>query len=129
MAESILASVKRAIGIHQDETEFDLDLIMHINSTFAKLNQLGVGPKISFEIDGNEQTWDQFILGNPNLNGVKTYVYMAVRYIFDPPTTSFALDAIKKQLDEYEWRLNVVAEEVKHPWTEPISSSTTESWE
>ena len=108
--DSILKSVKKAIGLDTTDTSFDFDVIMHINSVFSTLHQLGVGPEEEYIIDGNEETWTEFIGDQKNINSVKSYIYLKVRMLFDPPATSFALDAIDKQIKEYEWRLNVAVE-------------------
>lgn len=117
MVDSILDDTKQVCGIEPDYTHYDLDIMMHINSVFATLNQLGVGPADGFEITGNTEVWDDFIAGNKKFNSVRTYVVMKVRSIFDPPTTSFAIGAMEKQLQELEWRLNVVREETE--WVDP----------
>lgn len=108
--DSILKSVKKAIGLDATDTSFDLDVIMHINSVFTTLNQLGVGPEDEYTIDGNVETWTEFIGDQKNINSVRSYMYLKVRMLFDPPATSFALDAMDKQIKEYEWRLNVAVE-------------------
>lgn len=107
--ESILKSIKKLLGISDDETHFDSDLIMHINSVFVILNQLGVGPSTSFSIQDDVAVWDDFIGDDPNFNDVKTYVYLKVRLLFDPPLNSSVLSAIERQISELEWRLNVSA--------------------
>jgi hypothetical protein len=89
---------------------FDPDLIMHINGVFSTLNQLGVGPDEGFMITGDQETWDTFLGTDPKLNQVKTYVYLRVRLLFDPPQTAFLADAYAKQIEQLEWRLNVQAE-------------------
>lgn len=108
--DSILKSVKKAIGLDATDTSFDLDVIMHINSVFTTLNQLGVGPEDEYMIDGNVETWTEFIGDQKNINSVRSYMYLKVRMLFDPPATSFALEAMDKQIKEYEWRLNVAVE-------------------
>ncbi|ADD80903.1 virion structural protein [Rhodococcus phage ReqiPepy6] len=107
---SILNSTKKVLGIDADYDAFDLDVMMHINSAFATLNQLGVGPEEGFMIEDDTATWGDFIGNDKRLNSVPTYVYLKVQLVFDPPATSFVLEAKKKQIEEYEWRLNVVVE-------------------
>lgn len=111
--ESILTSVKKLVGIESDYEHFDPDIISHINSTLMTLTQLGVGPAEGFIIEDEESTWGDF-LGDAKtiqkLVAVKTYIGLKVRLIFDPPSNSFVLDALKRQADELEWRLNVQAE-------------------
>lgn len=116
VTDSILDSTKKVLGIDDEYDVFDLDLIMHINSVFATLNQLGVGPEEGFMIQGADETWVSFIGEEKQLNSVKSYVYLKVRLMFDPPATSFAIESFNKMTKEYEWRLNVQQEEVRHPW-------------
>lgn len=109
----VLESVKKNLGLDAEYDVFDHDIITHINSTFFTLNQLGIGPVEGFMIEDNNVTWSSFLGADVNLNAVKTYVYIKVRLLFDPPTTSFAIAALEKQATELEWRLNVYAE--AHP--------------
>ena len=110
MTDSILHSVKKYLGIDEAYNVFDLDIITHINSAFFTLQQLGVGPTSGFMIEDGEPTWDHFLGAKNNLLAVKSYVYLKVRLIFDPPATSFHISAIEKQIAEYEWRLNAEVE-------------------
>lgn len=123
MAESILTSVKKVLGIAEDYEEFDLDITMHINSTFATLNQIGIGPPEGFMIEDSTPIWSDYIGDQINLNSVKTYIYIKVRLLFDPPANSFTQTAYENQAKELEWRLNVVREGVLHPWAEPSTIS------
>lgn len=86
---------------------------MHINSVFMVLNQLGVGPDEGFTISDDSATWSDFLGKDKSLEGVKTYVYMKVRMIFDPPTSSSVMDSMKRSIDEFEWRLNIAASNKK----------------
>lgn len=104
---SILKSIKKLLGVPEEYDVFDTDITIHINSAFSTLNQLGVGPSEGFSIEDDTETWGMFLGDNTQINSVKTYVYIKVRLLFDPPTTSFAIDALKKQAEELEWRLNV----------------------
>lgn len=108
--ESILTSIKKLLGITEEYEHFDNDIIMHINSVFMILTQLGVGPSEGFSISDKTATWYDFIPSGTNLEGVKSYVYLKVRLLFDPPQASGVMDAIKNQIGELEWRLNVEAE-------------------
>lgn len=108
--ESILTSIKKLLGIAEDYEHFDDDIIMHINTTFMTLNQLGVGPEEGFYISGKEQTWREFLGDTKKLEAVKTYIYLSVKMIFDPPSSSAVLDAMNRRIQECEWRLNVQAE-------------------
>ena len=105
--DSILTSIKKLLGITEEYENFDQDIIMHINSAFMILNQLGVGPKSGFSINDKSSTWDEFIAEGSNLEAVKTYVHLKVKLMFDPPLSSTVIEAIKSQINELEWRLNV----------------------
>lgn len=128
MTDSILDTVKKVLGIESDYTAFDEDIILHINSVFSTLQQLGVGPVNGFEITNKEQVWASFLGSNVTYNNVKTYVCLRVKLIFDPPATSFAIDSMRKQVEELEWRINVRREEVDHPWVEPTPPEPIEPW-
>lgn len=110
MIDSILDGTKKALALQPDYDVFDADIIMHINSVFGTLNQLGIGPEEGFMIEGSEATWDTFLVGDKRLNPVKTYVYLRVKMLFDPPNTAYLVSAMKEQLTEMEWRLNVYRE-------------------
>lgn len=107
---SILTSIKKLLGISAEETHFDSDIIMHINSVFSTLNQLGVGPKATFAIQDDTAVWNDFVEDDNDINSVKTYIYLKVRLLFDPPTSSSVLSAMERQISEFEWRLNVTSE-------------------
>ena len=109
MTDSILLTTKKALGLAEDYNVFDPDIIMHINSVFSNLATLGIGPEASFEIEDETKTWNDFT-SDVRLNSVKSYTYLKVRLMFDPPTTSFVLNAIQEQLKELEWRMNVYRE-------------------
>lgn len=110
MEKSILSSIKKLLGIGEDYTNFDTDIILHINSTFMVLHQLGVGPKEGFAITGKKEKWDDFIDEEDNLEAVKSYIHLKVKLIFDPPTHGPTLEALKETIRELEWRLNVQSE-------------------
>ena len=103
--ENILDSIKKLLGIDEADLNFDQELIMHINSVFMVLNQLGVGPVGGFKISSNEETWTDFVGARLDLESVKSYIYLKVRLLFDPPQNSFLIDSISNQIDEHEWRL------------------------
>ena len=107
--ESILDTIKKMLGIESDYTHFDIDIITNINTIFLNLQQIGVGPKSGFSITDNTTTWNDYISGG-NLEAVKTYIYLKVRLLFDPPTNAFLVDAMERQIREIEWRLNVQVE-------------------
>lgn len=109
--QSILKSVKKFLGLADDYDVFDLDIIMHINTVFTDLHQVGLGKEDAFYIEDDTATWGDFLGDEKNMNSVKTYVAMSVRLLFDPPTTSFAIQAMEKQLEKLEWRLHVQSEQ------------------
>jgi hypothetical protein len=117
METSILKCTKKILGLAPDYTVFDLDIITHINTVFTTLAQLGVGPAQGFMIEDDTATWEDFLTDDLQLNSVKTYVYLRVRMLFDPPTTSYLLDAAKQQIQELEWRISVHREETG--WVDP----------
>lgn len=111
--DSILATIKKMLGLDDEYTPFDMDIVVHINAAFMTLCQMGVGPKDGFEVRNYEQTWDDFLINHVMLGAVKTWVYLQVKMAFDPPTNSFVMDAMKTQSDQILWRLNVQAESVE----------------
>lgn len=145
MAESILTSVKKIVGVAELDTSFDPDIIMHTNAVFSVLNQLGIGPVAGFMIEDSTPTWDDFLSvrqvetdgatayedqqlaeADKRLNMVKTYLYLRVRLMFDPPQTSFVIESMNKQIQELEVRMSIVRE--GDSWVDPaptVVSSTT----
>ena len=124
MSNSILVSTKKNLGIAADYTAFDDDVIMHINSVLATLNQLGVGAAGGFEITNSTAQWEDFLGTDKRLNSARTYVFLKTRLIFDPPTTSFLISAVEKQIEELEWRLNTFRESLYY--TPPTTSGPDE---
>ena len=110
--ESILTSIKKLVGIAEDYTVFDTDFIIYINSAFATLNQLGIGPVEGFSIVDASSKWSDYGVATPMLDHVKSYVYLKVKTIFDPPTSLTVLDAYNRMIQETEWRLKVASETV-----------------
>ena len=110
MQESILTSIKKLLGMTKEYNAFDTDIIMHINSVFMTLSQLGVGPETGFRIKDETATWSMYISDEDNLDAVKTYIYLKVKLVFDPPASSAVMEANKQMIKELEWRLNVQAE-------------------
>lgn len=109
--ESILTSIKKLLGIAEEYEHFDNDIIMHINSVFMILTQLGVGPSKGFVITDSSASWDDFLPeGGEKLQAVKTYMYMKVRLMFDPPTSSAVMESMNRTINELEWRLNVAVD-------------------
>lgn len=122
MEQSILKSIKKLLHIPPENDEFDPDVIIHINSAFSDLHQLGLGPDTEFMIEDQTKVWTEYIGSDEYIQSVKTYVYLSVRLVFDPPTTSFAIEAFQKQILEKAWRLNVQREGEK--WQDPTLTST-----
>lgn len=111
--ESILTSIKKLLGITEEYDHFDADLIMHINSVFMILTQLGVGPSEGFSIYNESATWDDFVSDDLQLQAIKSYIYMKVKLLFDPPLSSSVMESMNRMISEFEWRLNVEAETIK----------------
>lgn len=114
MTNSILTSIKLMLGIHEEDDSFDESILMDINSAFMVLHQLGVGPKDGFMISDSSAEWNDFI---PSITGqqlelVKTYIYLKVKLMFDPPASATILESYQRQINEYEWRLNVAVDPV-----------------
>lgn len=108
--ESILTSIKKMLGISEEYEHFDPDIVMHINSVFMDLTQLGVGPSEGFAIEDDTSTWTDFLPDNNKFEAVKSYMHLRVKILFDPPTSSAVMEAMKREIDKWEWRLNVAAE-------------------
>lgn len=125
MEESILKSTKKVLGIGPDDVSFDLDIIMYINSAFSTLNQVGVGLPEGFTIEDDTPVWTDFIQGFdefiPQLGLIKTAIYLIVRMLFDPPTTSYAITAMEHQIDEHVGRLSTTREGTQ--WSDPLPVS------
>lgn len=107
METSILDSIKKLLGISSEVTEFDTDILIHINSVFSILTQLGVGPSSGFSIEDSSAEWSDFIGDDARLSDVKSFVYLKTRLLFDPPASSAAMDAMNRMASELEWRINV----------------------
>lgn len=108
--ESILTSIKKLLGISEEYEHFDADLIMHINSVFMILTQLGVGPSEGFRITDESEIWTDFISEPVRINLVKSYMYLKVKLLFDPPSSSAVIESMNRMINEFEWRLNVAAD-------------------
>lgn len=113
LEESILNSIKKLLGLNDSITVFDNDIAFHINTVFANLAQMGVGPKnedgenIGYKITSADNKWSEFTNNDVLIENVKTYVYIKVKMIFDPPTQSALIDAYNAQAKELEWRLYI----------------------
>lgn len=108
--DSILNSTKKLLGITEEYTHFDADIIMHINAVFLILNQMGVGPDAPFVITDASATWDQFSSNIAQIEMVKSYMGNKVKYLFDPPQGGAVMGALEKTIAEQEWRLNVACD-------------------
>lgn len=106
MNQSILTSIKKLLGIDEENDSFDLDITIHINSVFMILNQIGIGPEEGFAIEDAQDVWGDFIDDLSKLQSIKTYVYLKVRMLFDPPVNSTVKDSINSLISELEWRIN-----------------------
>lgn len=108
--ESILTSIKKMLGITEEYEHFDSDIIMHINSVFMILTQLGVGPPSGFSIRDKTSIWKEFVSDETKFQLVKSYMHLKVKMLFDPPLSSAVMASMEKMIAEAEWRLNVAAE-------------------
>jgi len=118
--DSILTSIKKILGITEEYEHFDPDLIMHINTVFSILNQLGVGSKSPFSIQDKTATWNDFIQDNDKIEMVKSYMGLKVKLLFDPPLQSSVIESMNKLISELEFRLNVACD------TEEIQNGGTD---
>lgn len=125
MTDSILTSVKKNLGIDENYEVFDPDITIYINSAFSTLSQLGVGPTEGFMIEDKTATWTTLLGTDPRLNAVKTYVQLRVKALFDPPQTAYLVEAVKQQIQEHEWRINVFMEGTI--WTDPDPDDLVET--
>lgn len=123
MNESIFNSIKKMLGIDVDYDAFDTDVLININSVLMILNQLSIGPPEGFFITGPEETWADLLGDRTDLQGVKTYIYLRVRLLFDPPSSSFVLDAMEKQAEELGYRLNLQEEGGKEWMAKELETS------
>lgn len=117
MSESILTSTKKILGLEEDYTAYDPDIIMNINAALSTLTQIGVGPTEGFMIEDATAVWS--LLGSDIrvISACKQFVYLSVRAVFDPPSSSYAVQAMKEQIGEQLWRINTLMEETI--WTDP----------
>lgn len=115
--ESILDTIKQMLGLEPEYEAFDVDIMIGINTAFSTLTQVGVGPSGGFQIVDKSATWESYLGGRPDLNMVKSYVYIQAKLLFDPPATSFAQEALAKTAKEMEWRLQVATDPPLPPKT------------
>lgn len=117
MTESILTSIKKLLGIPADYTNFDVDIILHINTVFMTLKQLGVGPAEGFAIEDDTAVWSDFIDDEKNtelttlLSATKSYIHLKVKLLFDPPLSTAVIEATNQMINELEWRLTTETEQ------------------
>lgn len=111
--DSILLSIKKLLGISKECTDFDTDIIIHINTTLMNLDQLGIEISKSFSVKDNKQTWSEIITEQERIDSIITYVYLKVKLVFDPPLSSAVMEANKQSINELEWRLTVQVDENK----------------
>ena len=128
MTDSILLATKRTLGLADDYVVYDQEIILHINTVLGTLTQLGIGPELGFMITGEDETWETFIGPGPDgseadyelrYNMVKSYMYLRVRLIWDPPPIGYVLTAWQEQVKELEWRINTAREDIVHPYVPP----------
>lgn len=108
--DSILTSIKKLLGPEEEYEHFDTDIIIHINTALFALTQLGVGPSTGFSIIDKTTVWTDFVPDIKRIEAIKTYVYLKVKLVFDPPQSAAAIESINKMINELEWRINVAAE-------------------
>ena len=105
--DSIFDTIKKMLGVDVEDTGFDMDIIVHINSVLMTLSQLGVAPEEGFSITDNSSTWSDLLVDSTKLEATKSYMYLKVKMLFDPPSTSFVLESMNRSITEWEWRLAV----------------------
>lgn len=115
MSDQILPSVKEMLGLPTGDTGFEPELVTHINSVFADLQQMGVGPDGGFAITGTSQIWADFTDGKAVLNSVRAYMYLRVKMLFDPPSLGYLITSYEKMIEKAEWRLTTAGDELKDP--------------
>lgn len=113
MNESILNTIKTMIGLSPDDAEFNTDILVFVNSALMTLRQIGIGPQNGFSVSDSTQTWSEFIEDIRYYESVKSYIYLKVRLMFDPPATSYVSEQMKTEIQEIEWRLKVEKEEIE----------------
>lgn len=120
MTNSIFQSVKKVVGLLEDDTSFDQDILLHINSVVSTLRQLGLSIPSDFYVRDDVQTWRDLLGEFRDLDLVKSYMTMKVRLMFDPPSSSFGLKSMEEMTKEFEWRINVLTDQ---PYSVPVLPS------
>lgn len=118
--ESILTSIKKLLGITEEYTHFDTDIIIHINSVFSVLTQLGGGPSVGFFIKDSSSVWSDFVADNTQIEFIKSYMYLKVKLLFDPPLSSAVIEAMNRTISELEWRIMVAVDPVENSNEEAV---------
>lgn len=108
--DSILTSIKKLLGIGENDINFDVDILVHINTALAILPQIGISNASTIYVEDSSTTWNSLIGNDYRLNLIKTYVYQKVKLAFDPPSSSAAIEALTRSISELEWRINIVVE-------------------
>ena len=108
--DSILTTVKKLIGLDEEYDAFDQDILIYINSILFELEQIGLKSKEGFVLSDKTAVWLDYTDNERILNVLKPYVYLKTKLLFDPPTSSIAMNALEMQISEYEWRINSEAE-------------------
>lgn len=129
LPDSILDTTKKSLGLDADYDAFDVDIILLINSAFSTFNQLGIGPLAGFMIEDKNKLWSEFTQDDLKINSVKTLMFLKVKFVFDPPGTSFVLTAIENQIKELEWRLNAVVDNAPAPGSPSYNGGDATIWE
>lgn len=127
--ESILTSIKKMLDVEESCTHFDPTIISHINTALMVLTQIGVGPESGFSIKDASAKWSDFLSDMSKLEGVKTYIYLRVKPLFDPTSSSAISSAMKNVADELEWRMNINAEDLEAKESEILSSLVKEDYD
>ena len=105
MIDSVLLSTKQMLGISPEDTSFDVNVIMSINTALTILMDLGLTEVEDQIVTSDKMTWDELLGGRTDIEYVKTYIYQKVKLIFDPPTSTAAIDAMQRSISELEWRI------------------------
>lgn len=105
MLDSVLLSTKQMLGISPEDTSFDVNVIMSINTALTILMDLGLTEVEDQIVTSDKMTWDELLGGRTDIEYVKTYIYQKVKLIFDPPTSTAAIDAMQRSISELEWRI------------------------
>lgn len=121
VANSIIDDTKLALGVPVENTEFDTEIIMHINAVIAEMTQLGIGDQeLGYAVVNSSDTWDELIANEKRLNHVKSLMYLKVKMLFDPPTIGYVLTSMEKLIEKAEWRVMVAKDDIDKPYEPPL---------